>query len=517
MDQPPVRYRDMLSTAEFERLLRAVQRPLPPAIRINTLKIAVDDACRTWPAQYGWQVQPIPFCEAGWQVTGDDVAKTLEHKMGFYYIQDAASMLPGEMFGFASSPSASPASILSPSKDAGHGSVPRHGDAPGSRLHPSTSSGCLEPLVLDMAAAPGGKTTHLVCKTGDCGLVIANDANGARIPPLRAKLQDWGAMNAAITRYPGEQLGGWFPDTFDKVLLDAPCSGESLRTAERRKMQPVSDRERQKLHRRQVELLVSAFQALKPGGELIYATCSLAPEEDEAVLDALLGRYPNRATIEVVDHVLPTPAPALTSDGARAFHPQVARAVRLWPHLYDTSGFFAAKIGKQDSVDVQPSVPPARPLESAGFAPLDRPETARVCDRLFQVYGFDLTAVVERQALALWGHAGVVYAIPELFLAHFADLPCVMTGMRIGEQGDGEFVPSHELVARFGAQFSRRRLALSDEQAAVWLGGRDLRGLESRHPMGATILLEDGRGRFLGLGQVQTNRIRNLLPRRLVY
>ena len=111
--------------------------------------------------------------------------------------------------------------------------------------------------------------------------------------------------------YPGERFGSWFPVTFDKVLLDAPCSGESLRTAERRKTQPVSAKERQALHRRQVELLDSAFRALKPGGEVVYATCSLAPEEDEAVLDALLNLYPHQAMVEVIDDLLPTPAPAL--------------------------------------------------------------------------------------------------------------------------------------------------------------------------------------------------------------
>ena len=373
------------------------------------------------------------------------------------------------------------------------------------------------PLVLDMAAAPGGKATHLACRMDGRGLLMANDANGRRSPPRGDKLQDWGATNAVITNYPGERFGEWFPEAFDKVLLDAPCSGESLRTAERRRMQPVSAKGRQVLHRRQLELLVSAFRAARPGGEVVYATCSLAPEEDEAVLDALLNLYPRQAAVESVDHILPTPAPALASDGKRAFHPQVSRAVRLWPHLYDTAGFFAAKIVKQDSVDVQPSDPPARSLESAGFERLARQEAARVHDRLLQLYGFDLEAVVERQALVLWAHDGVVYAIPQRFLSQFADLPCVATGMQVGEWGKEGFVPSHELVARFSAQFTGGRLTLSTEQSEVWLGGREIRGLATDYATGTVILLEDERGRFLGMGRVLPNRIRNLLPRRLVY
>jgi 16S rRNA (cytosine1407-C5)-methyltransferase len=478
MDSNPLdRYRDILGAAEFERLLQAVQRPLPSAIRVNTLKTTVKDALDTWPAWYGWQVQPVAFCGTGWQVVGEDIAKTLEHKMGFYYVQDAASMLPVELFSFEHD----------------------------------------ELLVLDMAAAPGGKTTHLACKMGDRGLVVANDANGRRIPPLRAKLQDWGAINAAITNYPGERFGGWFPDTFDKVLLDAPCSGESLRTAERRRARPVSARERHALRQRQLELLVGAFQALKPGGEVVYATCSLAPEEDEAVVDALLSLYPRQAAVEAVDRILPIPAPALASDDERAFYPQVRRAVRLWPHLCDTSGFFAALIRKRGPVDAQAVPPPARSLESAGFTRMSQREVAGVCGHLLQAYGFDFEAVVEQQALALWKHGESIYAIPEQFLAHFADLPCVATGMQIGEQGEGGFAPSHELVARFGAQFAGRRLALADAQAAVWLAGRDLRGIGTPYASGAVILLEDARGRFLGLGKALHKRIRNMLPRRLIY
>jgi 16S rRNA (cytosine1407-C5)-methyltransferase len=470
------RFRSLLSPAEFEQLRQAVRRPLPVAIRINTLKIAIDDACRDWPQWYGWWVQPVPFCDAGWQVTGEPIAQTLEHKMGFFYIQDAASMLPAEMFSFEQD----------------------------------------EPLVLDMAAAPGGKATHLVCKMDGRGLLVANDATGHRIPPLRDKLQDWGTMNAVITNYPGERFGEWYPETFDRVLVDAPCTGDSLRWAERRKPGSVSPRIRQAFHEQQLALLISAFWALKPGGEVVYATCSLAPEEDEAVLDAFLGLYP-QATVESAGPVLSESTSALTSYGERQFHPQVRRAVRLWPHLYDTAGFFAALIRKRDSVSVRLSDPPTRPLASVGFDPMGHEEESWLCDYLLQSYGFDLGAVIERQALTLWMNGASAYAIPQCFVAQFADLPCVATGMRVGERVGEDFAPSHELVARFGAWFTERRLRLSEQQREVWLAGREMRGMATGHSAGTIVLLEDERGRFLGLGKILPNRIRNLLPRRLIY
>ncbi|MCP4529573.1 MAG: hypothetical protein GY831_00010, partial [Delftia sp.] len=256
------------------------------------------------------------------------------------------------------------------------------------------------------------------------------------------------------------------------VLLDAPCSGESLRAAEWRKSRSVSDTERQALHRRQVNLLTSALQALKPGGEAVYATCTMAPEEDEAVLDAVLNSYHPQITVESVEHVLPTPAPGLASDGAREYHPQVRRAARLWPHLYDTSGFFAALIRKHDTIPVQPHSAPSRPLAKTGLETLGKRARGQVSEPLLQAFGFDLDAVLEQQDLTLWQREQSIYAIPELFLSHFAGLPCEALGMLVGSWAKQGFIPSHELVARFVPQFSGGRMALSDAQLDIWLDGR---------------------------------------------
>jgi 16S rRNA (cytosine1407-C5)-methyltransferase len=116
-----------------------------------------------------------------------------------------------------------------------------------------------QPLILDLAASPGGKTTHITSRTGDRGLVIANDASLSRLPALRSVLQNWGAINIATTSFPGEQFGDWFPECFDKVLLDAPCSMENLRSTASHPMRAISPRERQGLAQRQARLLSSAF------------------------------------------------------------------------------------------------------------------------------------------------------------------------------------------------------------------------------------------------------------------
>jgi len=468
------RYQPLLSADDFARLQAAIAQPLPPALRVNTLKIDLETARRTWPVEYGWQVQPVPFCESGWQISGNEEAlsRTVEHRTGFYYIQDAASMLPAEMFTFDRE----------------------------------------FPLILDMAASPGGKTTHLLSKINDRGVLIANDSSSGRIAGLRSNLQSWGTLSSALTSYPGERFGEWWPDTFDHVLLDAPCSGESLRTAERRKTRFVSAKERLQLQQRQIKLLHSAFQAVKPGGQVVYATCTLAPEEDEAVIDALLKVYPHAATIESVSNLVT--APALTRDGDVEFPADVQRAVRLWPHLYDTSGFFATLIRKDGRVNAPTSLPPQRTLAHAGFSSLNETQQREVINALHNGYGFDLRSVLEGQRLELLKRSDSVYAVPAQFIAHFGDFPCIAIGMLIGEWNDGTFVPSHELIMRFSSQLTGQRFALNADHVKQWITGQDLRTVTPPYPTGSFILIEDEHHRYLGRGKVLRERLRNLLSKR---
>jgi 16S rRNA (cytosine1407-C5)-methyltransferase len=370
------------------------------------------------------------------------------------------------------------------------------------------------PLVLDMAAAPGGKTTHLASRFGDRGVIVANDTSHKRIAALRSNLQTWGAMGVLITNAPGERFGRWFPETFDKVLIDAPCSGDTLRITTGRRSREVSDKEREQLCIRQSALLLSAFQAVRLGGEIVYATCTMAPEEDEAILDELLRAYPGAVQIDALDH-LPVTAPGLA---LAAYDPQVERAIRLWPHLYQTSGFFAARIRKLRSMgaDIERDPPPARPWMQTGMRPLSRQNQAQITGSVWQDFGFDLAAEIEARKLALWQREKSIYAMPERIVLQFGDLPNVGAGFLAGQMTGEQFVPSHELITRYEGRFVAGRVALGDEQIAIWLQGRDLRDMpEMPHAPGAVILLEDARGRFVGRGAVQRDRVRNLLPRRL--
>ncbi len=469
------RYRRLLPPDDLVRLEAALKQPTPPALRVNTLKVTVEQAARTWLAWYGWEVQPVPFCPAGWQILRQEqpIGQTLEHEMGYYYVQDAASMLPAELF----------------------------------TAHDV-------PLILDLAAAPGGKTTHLASRYADRGVILANDSSAARITALRSNLQTWGVFGALVTNFPGERFGRWFPEAFDRVLLDAPCSGETLRTESGGRARYVSARERAALCVRQDALLLSAFLAARVGGEIIYATCTLAPEEDEAILDGLLRRFPGAVDVEAVEGA--PHAPALETDGETAFAPAVRRAIRLWPHLFQTAGFFAARLRKLAPVPVEPDERPHRPWATTGATALSRAESARLCADWRALYGFDLSAVLDTLGLTLWMRERLLFAVPERLIALFGDLPHAAAGLLAGQELDGQIIPSHELITRFDRAFSGARVTLDDAQAAQWRQGRDLRPAPvTGYSTGTVILLQDERGRFLGRGRLLGDRLRNLLPRRV--
>jgi 16S rRNA (cytosine1407-C5)-methyltransferase len=476
----PEKYRAFLSEEDFSRLEASLQKPLEPALRINSLKVDPHLALEDWKGRYAWQVRNVPYCDTGWWVTHSPtpISQAIEHRLGFYYIQDAASMLPVELFTWQTAD---------------------------------------RPLVLDMAASPGGKTTHLVSKTGDQGLVMANDSSHSRITALRLVLQTWGAASSVVTSFPGEKFGDWFPDTFDQVLLDAPCSMHNLRSTENHPARPISDKERASLAVRQARMLASAFIAVKPGGQVVYSTCTLAPEEDEAVLQTLLERFPGVGRVENVHRLFPVPAPALSSYGGKIFEPQVQQAVRLWPHLYDTSGFFAAMITKSESVNWAVQSSPSRPLEKTGLERLAGREQNLLDRQLIDQFGYDPSASLEMHNLSLWKRGSVIFAIPNLFLQHFRNFPFEAAGLLLGEQTPQDFQLSHEWVARFGMLFKLGRYCLPEETIPAWLRGEDIHGLSMGcFSPGRMVVVEDRQGRLLGRGKLQVQRLKNLLPRRLV-
>ena len=297
------RYEKLLGE-RYDEFMKYSLAYITKSIRVNTLKTSVRVVTQRLEEQ-GFALKKIPWCGEGFRVKGDrtDLGNLIEHFLGYFYVQEAASMLP--------------AAVLRPE--------------PGE-------------LVLDMCASPGSKTTQMASMMENSGLLIANDVSGMRMKPLGLNLQRNGIFNVASTLMRGQQFGK-LNTGFDRVLVDAPCSGTGTirRNPETLKMwNPGMIR---RLSKTQKVLIGSGFNALKAGGRLVYSTCSLEPEENEEVVDHLLEKFPG-AEIEKISLDARKSAPVLEFEGKK-YRSEIAECLRIWPQDNDTEGFFVASIRKK--------------------------------------------------------------------------------------------------------------------------------------------------------------------------
>ncbi|MCX6053876.1 MAG: hypothetical protein NTZ74_02980 [Chloroflexi bacterium] len=468
------RFKPLLSGEEYLRLQEEIRKPLLPAFRINPQKTG-PDFILSLTERYGWTLSNIPYCPTGFRLENNEgvgVSSTVEHKTGLLYIQEAASMLPVELFSIRKDP---------------------------------------ENLTLDLAASPGGKTTHLIDRQSDTGLTFANDSSQGRIQALKIVLQHWGACSAAVTHFPGERFGGWFPNTFDRALIDAPCSMQGLRTSESHNSRPVTIKESRMLSQRQTRLLTSALQAVKPGGEVVYSTCTLLPEEDEEVVESILKKFSRSVQLLSTGKVLPLAAPGIQSYQDRKYEFSMENTVRFWPHRYHTAGFFACVFRKIDELDLPTSPAPEHSMEKAGFCPLSMEQESSFCRNFENWSGFPLSSHLESNQRVLIQRGERMFIFPQLFMDKFRSLPVQSAGILLGEEGAEGFIPSPEWTSRFGAGCQNLQLVLDPEQYLTFTQGEDLSIPSGKNTTDGNFrVVLDQQGRVLGRGKIVSDRVKNL-------
>jgi len=288
---------------DFEPFLDAMCRPLPRTFRVNTLKGTREQAQELLGA---FAPEPLPWYELGFSVRdGAGLGRTLAHFLGLVYVQEAASMVPPLVLG------------------------PR----PGER-------------VLDVAAAPGSKATQMAAMMENSGLLLLNDISFERVRALVGNVDRAGCLNVAVCRTDGMLLARRVAGTCDRVLVDAPCSSEGTMRKTDEALERWSVRGIQRFERVQKGLIAAGFDALRPGGEMVYSTCTVAPEENEAVVDYLLARRPDAELLPVALPGLKM-RPAVAAWDGEEFAPAVANCRRILPQDNDTEAFFVARIGKR--------------------------------------------------------------------------------------------------------------------------------------------------------------------------
>ncbi|KAM3122197.1 ribosomal RNA small subunit methyltransferase B [Candidozyma auris] len=298
---------DLFSPAEALEFFEANEVARPVTIRTNTLKTRRRDLAQTL-VNRGVNLQPIgKWTKVGLQIFDSQVpiGATPEYLAGQYILQAASSFLP----------------VMA--------------------LDPQENE-----RILDMAAAPGGKTTYISALMKNTGCIFANDANKARTKSLVANIQRLGCKNTIVCNYDAREfpkvIGG-----FDRILLDAPCSGTGVIAKDESVKVNRNEKDFIQIPHLQKQLLLSAIDSVdahsKTGGVIVYSTCSVAVDENEAVVDYALRKRPN---VKLVETGLEIGKHGFTSFRGKHFNQSLSMTRRYYPHTYNVDGFFVAKFKK---------------------------------------------------------------------------------------------------------------------------------------------------------------------------
>lgn len=442
----------------FDDFVAACQRPLRRSIRVNTLKISVG-AFLDLVSPYGWQLTPVPWCEEGFWIERDDeeslpLGSTAEHLSGLFYIQEASSMLPvAALFADDNQPE----------------------------------------RVMDVAAAPGSKTTQIAARMNNRGAILANEFSASRVKVLHANISRCGIRNVALTHFDGRVFGAALPEAFDAILLDAPCSGEGVVRKDPDALKNWSVESNLEIAATQRELIDSAFHALRPGGTLVYSTCTLNRDENEDVCLWLKQRYADAVEFLPLDTLFDSASHAATPEGF----------LHVFPQIYDCEGFFVARLRKTRAVDPLPA--PAFKVGNFPFAPVKGREAAQVQGAASKV------GLHWDESLRLWMRDKELWLFPSTIEPLIGKVRFSRLGIRLAEIHNKGYRWQHEAVIALAGD--ENTFALTHQEAEEWYRGRDV--YPENSPAQDEVIVTY-QGFPLGLAKKVGSRLKNSYPRELV-
>ena len=492
----------------FDVLYAAPQETAERGVTVSALRASPEQFAQ----KADFPLEASPFCKAAFVVHQPDFkpGRHPYHHAGVFYSQE---------------PSASSA-------------APLLGVKPGMR-------------VLDMCAAPGGKSSQLAAALQGRGVLVSNEYVAARADILKSNLERMGVPNAVVLNETPARIADALPEFFDRVLVDAPCSGEGMFRKE-----PVARTQHCEALVKQcaalgAEILDCAAAVLAPGGQLVYSTCTFAPEEDEGQVAAFLQRHPEFELADALGNVDYTFGSEGEANRTGGLPLDVSKVRRIWP-CQGGEGHFMARLVKNGTPRALPAEGEYTPEEQLWLAAAEaagkkakgkggkpakaadarsaRRENARACREAVRGAGRSretaAEAVSPAQSLAAWqefakeyfpalaDRPAVVHGGGVLLPVPFpqTNLHVLRAGVFVGSVQKGRFVPEHHLFTAFGTLcVNREELTLSDPRTVEYLSGREVEARTAAD--GWCCVTVDGW--TLGGGKVSSGRVKNHYPKAL--
>lgn len=455
------KFRELMNAEEYELFRSSFDEKRASGLRLNTLKIEPP----LFERLFGEKLTPVPWVPEGYYYEDLAPGKHPYYHAGLFYIQEPSAMMP--------------ARVLSP--------------APGER-------------VLDLCAAPGGKTTQLACMMKNGGLIVSNDISPKRVKALVKNVELMGITNALVTNETPERLAHAFPEFFDRILLDVPCSGEGMFRKDREAIQSYSRYKSEACVAMQRAIFEQAYAMLKPGGTLVYSTCTFNPDENERNMAFFVKKY----------HLEPQRIPDFpgwersrgewSGDDSEKF----SAGLRLWPHKARGEGHFVFLLKKTGSI---------RNAKDRAKVPLGAkmsPErSGTICTSKEAERALEAFRAFEQENMNTFLNGvfhirdGSLFRLPPA-LREVPNLRWEKAGLYLGEFRNGRFEPSGSLAVAMKTENFKwvLNLPLTDHRVIRYLKGETL---IHEGEKGYVAVCVDGFP--LGWGKQDAGTLKNLYPK----
>ena len=413
------------------------------SLRVNTLKADIGSFVQ----ENLFSLEKVDWCDTGFYYdNATRPGRHPYHHAGVYYIQEASAMAP----------------------------VAAAGIQPGDK-------------VLDLCAAPGGKSTQAAAALAGSGLLVSNEIVPSRAKILSGNLERMGVKNAIVLNENPADLEKHFPGFFDKIIVDAPCSGEGMFRKDDTAIKEWSPRQVDVCANRQSLILESAHKMLAPGGRLVYSTCTFAPEENEKMVASFIEKHPEYSVIKPAVHRFFSPGRPEWAEGPE----EIAKAIRIWPHRMEGEGHFVALLKK--SADAE-----GAPCTTERVRPAKVSEEAEAFLKRLGLM-FSPERIIAREDR--------LYYLPE-GLPDLSGLRILRSGLLLGEMKKNRFEPSQALACALKAEEYDNcyNLSAEDEDVIRYL---KCETIDAKTPVADGFVLVCVDGYPLGWGKAAKGVIKN--------